>query len=521
MYRQYLSRLSAASWLMKLAAVPVGVATARLSAMAVTAATDGDVGRTLTLGLALLAVFVCSKAVMTLAETKYKLAAEKRLHQCRTLTYSRYLSRPMSDLGDESVGESHEKLSDDLNRVTGRQLDLLPSFWTALLTAVVYAAVIAYGSWALAAVMIVISLLQFIPPVIVTRYLEGNYRDCREIEAKITDHTVSGLKGFAEIKLFGLGGWWDKKMAEYHKEYLKIGYGSDFAGTVESSMFTFLDSVLRFGSYAAAGLFVLYGKASYETAIAAVALSSGLYGGVKTVFSSIPGFAVAKAAAGRLKPVMSDTGSASETPEDTRIRFDKVSYAAGDKTILSAASADIDASKIVLIKGENGAGKSTLFRLALGMVKPDSGSIALGGAAPESLSPGCFPRKVFCLPQEDAGFGMTPEKLYAALGCPEATETAKYMGLAPEPLGRDTGDLSGGERKKAYLAAAFALDPDILLLDEPTNSLDAEGISALAGMIRKRKERGRGAVIITHGGVFDMIADRILTLEKGAITDER
>ena len=388
------------------------------------------------------------------------------------------------------------------------------------LTAAVYAAAIAFGSWMMAAVMAGISLLQIIPPLIVRKYLEGNYRDCREIEARITDHTVSGLRGFAEIKLFGLEKWWDDRMAGFHREYLKIGYGSDLAGTVESSMFTFLDSVLRFGSYAAAGLFALYGLASYETAISAVALSSGLYAGVKTVFSSIPEFSVSKAAESRLEPIMAGVPDDGERPGGPRIVITGVSYSADGKELLSSASADIDLSKIVLLKGENGSGKSTLFRLALGLASPGSGSVSVGGVSPEKLSRGSFPRDIFCLPQEDADLGMTAGGLYEALGCPEAEDIALEMGIDRTLLGKKTSELSGGERKKAYLAAAFALDPTLLLLDEPTNSLDAAGRSVLARLLKQRKKKGRGALIITHDAALDEAADRVVAIRTGVITDE-
>ena len=115
---------------------------------------------------------------------------------------------------------------------------------------------------------------------------------------------------------------------------------------------------------------------------------------------------------------------------------------------------------------------------------------------------------------------MTAGVLYEALGCPEAEDIAIEMGVDRTLLGKKTSELSGGERKKAYLAAAFALDPALLLLDEPTNSLDAAGRSVLARLLKQRKEKGRGALIITHDAALDEAADRVVAIRTGVITDE-
>lgn len=79
-------------------------------------------------------------------------------------------------------------------------------------------------------------------------------------------------------------------------------------------------------------------------------------------------------------------------------------------------------------------------------------------------------------------------------------------------------DFSGGERKRAALALAFALEPDVLLLDEPTNHLDIEAISILENLLNTEFRSQRSSIIITHDRQFlDNISTRIIELDRGIL----
>ena len=85
------------------------------------------------------------------------------------------------------------------------------------------------------------------------------------------------------------------------------------------------------------------------------------------------------------------------------------------------------------------------------------------------------------------------------------------LGIDPD---LDPAKASGGERKRAALAAAFAQEPDVLLLDEPTNHLDIEGIVALENLLARQP----AAIFVTHDRAFlDRVATRILELDRGRL----
>lgn len=95
-----------------------------------------------------------------------------------------------------------------------------------------------------------------------------------------------------------------------------------------------------------------------------------------------------------------------------------------------------------------------------------------------------------------------------------AFSIANYLGL-PEEVMDDVPitSLSGGERKKVFLAVGLAADSKWLFLDEPTNHLDRQGKEALVTLLRKRK----GIFMVSHDPVFYQAADSVLRLEKGRI----
>ena len=101
---------------------------------------------------------------------------------------------------------------------------------------------------------------------------------------------------------------------------------------------------------------------------------------------------------------------------------------------------------------------------------------------------------------------------------PAFLEVSKRFNLTDKQINETKiSDLSGGERKKVFLALAFAINPKILLLDEPTNSLDEAGKMTLVSLLQRRDN---GTLIITHDQLFDSIADCFYRISNGGIIDE-
>jgi ATP-binding cassette subfamily F protein uup len=166
----------------------------------------------------------------------------------------------------------------------------------------------------------------------------------------------------------------------------------------------------------------------------------------------------------------------------------------GALPLLDRASFALEANERIGLIGRNGTGKSSLLAVIAGKATLDDGELRKMDRL-----------RVVLVEQEPQV--VVPQDLKQH----KVEEFLHRFGLTPERLSED---MSGGERKRAALAIAFASEPDLLLLDEPTNHLDIDGIVLLEDLLLKQ----RAAIIITHDRAFlDRVATRIVELDRGAL----
>jgi iron complex transport system ATP-binding protein len=184
------------------------------------------------------------------------------------------------------------------------------------------------------------------------------------------------------------------------------------------------------------------------------------------------------------------------------------------------------------IVGPNGSGKSTLLKIAAGLLPPGSGEVVLNGRPLAQMRRVAIARVLGFLPQEcPALFDYTVEQV-AAMGrhahggvlemsnpgdrdaIARALEAVKLEPLRQRPLSH----LSGGERRRTWIAAALAQEPDLLLLDEPTQSLDLHQAAAVMEVLAKRAADGMRVVAVMHDlNLAALYCDRLVLLQAGNI----
>ena len=166
----------------------------------------------------------------------------------------------------------------------------------------------------------------------------------------------------------------------------------------------------------------------------------------------------------------------------------------GDFPLLDHAQLSVQDGERIGLIGRNGTGKSTLLKVVMGAALLDDGAVERRDGL----------RIAF----------VEQEPLLPAPPDEHDWKLAMYLERFEVDLVRAAATGSGGERKRAALAAAFATEPDLLLLDEPTNHLDIAAIETLQDLIPE----ARAALIITHDREFlDRIATRIVELDRGVL----
>lgn len=183
---------------------------------------------------------------------------------------------------------------------------------------------------------------------------------------------------------------------------------------------------------------------------------------------------------------------------------------------LSAVNVVIDDSGVTAVTGPSGCGKSTLLRLCNRLVAPDSGRVEFRGADLADLDVLQLRRAVGLVQQRPVAFpGTVRSNLLAARprdpSDSELEETLARVGLAPEVLGRDAKELSGGELQRVCLARTLLTGPAVLLLDEPTSSLDEENSLRVERTVMELVAGGLRALWVTHDKVqADRIAENVI-----------
>lgn len=523
MYKRELQQTARKSLFLKLLHLPYGILIPILISTEVTNALAGKTKSVLTTAAGILAIVFCYTYFYGRLEIAFRKEKEQAVQTCKMKQYRTIFANSFEKLYHSGLGKNLENMKDDFNAVTELMTEHRPMFAASLAEAVLFGGYLCWKNPLVGICLILISLLQVIPPLLVKKYIQVNYDNCREIEGKITDYTVSAFQGFMTIKLYQLKDWWLSHLEELFQAYIKIGSNSIFANRSEVGMYAVLDHVLKYGTYCLIGVFVLFGKTNLETGIQAIALSGNIYAAVKSAFEIYPRFVESSRAQKRLEEWENDRDAAAEAgtlnaalPIRMEIEWRGVSFSY-DKPVLKNVIARMDLTQNHIIRGENGAGKSTLIKLLLGMETPQSGEISVLGSATGQLDKTLFPQNIFYLPQKAPVFDLTAGQMLSAVTVRERAFAQRLSQLGEdfnEFCEKPLAEMSEGQRKKFYLALAFSGDATLLILDEPTNHLDDAGRKTLAEWIA---QRGRGVVVISHDSVFEAVDAVCWKLQNGGL----
>ncbi|MEU5840413.1 metal ABC transporter ATP-binding protein [Rhodococcus sp. NPDC047139] len=207
--------------------------------------------------------------------------------------------------------------------------------------------------------------------------------------------------------------------------------------------------------------------------------------------------------------------------DDVTVRYDTV-------LALQNVTLKLEPGRVCGLVGTNGSGKSTLFKTIMGLVRPTSGRVTIGGA---TTAVARRRTQVAYVPQSEAVDWNFP------IGVREVVMTGRYghQGFLRRPrpadyeavdaalervgmtalAGRQIGQLSGGQRKRVFVARAIAQGSPLLLLDEPFAGVDTTTENALTVVIRELAASGHAILVATHDlAGLGRLCDEALLLQR-------
>lgn len=211
-------------------------------------------------------------------------------------------------------------------------------------------------------------------------------------------------------------------------------------------------------------------------------------------------------------------------------------YGRGHNQVTALAGVDLQVrpGEMVTILGPSGCGKSTLVHLGVGLDRPTTGTVEIGGVDLGGLGavklaelrrrqvgvvfqrlnlvPALTAIENVALPLELDGIGRR-----TALAAGE--RALESVGL-PDAAGRFPDDLSGGEQQRVAVARAIVGGRGLILADEPTGALDSATADAIVELLARLAAAGTAVLLVTHDARFASWSDRVVIMRDGAVVDE-
>jgi zinc transport system ATP-binding protein len=229
-----------------------------------------------------------------------------------------------------------------------------------------------------------------------------------------------------------------------------------------------------------------------------------------------------------------EAGAAAADGAGPLLEADRLRFAYVEEPVLEDVDLRVAPGEFVALVGPNGSGKSTLLKLLLGSLRPGSGTVRLFGRDPAAVRDrgrlGFVPQRPTLASETPA----TVEEIVASGRLPRrgwwrplaaADRTAVHHALESVGLaslaGRPVTELSGGQQQRAFIARAFASDPDLLVLDEPIAGVDAESQRRFRdSLVHLLHEHGAGVLLVSHelAAVAEDV-DRVVVLKRRVLFD--
>lgn len=474
---------------------------------------------------------VLESVLSSVQETLLVLFGQKMTHALRSEMSHKLTRLPASTLVSQKPGEVAARFSGDVDTVEALFTSGIISMVADACRIISIFAVIAVKNTGLALVLLVV--LPFF--AIFTRHIQKKMLSAqlenRRAVAAVSGQVPETLHNIRTIRALGMESYMERRYDERIGESYAAVEKTNFYDAIYSPVVLLLNAavvgiVMLLSASGNAKVLTLFGM-SVGTSVAVINYISRIFAPIESLGMEIQTIQSAMAGVKRIDAFLAEEERTIPEERENEARGDvvlsHVTFGYSDKLVLNDFSMEVKEGEQITLVGRTGAGKSTIFKLLLGLYKPESGKITIGGVDVSNITDSERRTCIGCVEQH---FSRVPGNVLdqITLSDPSITEemaqnAAKLAGIDETirsfPEGYATvctdGMFSQGEWQLLSIARAAAADPAVLLLDEITANLDAETEARVLEALR-RASAGRTVLSISHR-IYENLGGRTIEIK--------
>lgn len=468
----------------------------------------------------------------SLQESLIVLFGQKMTHALRSEMSEKLIRLPANTLVTQKPGEVAARFSGDVDTVEALFTSGIISMAADVCRILSMLAVIAVKNTGLALVLTaVLPLFAVFTRLVQKRMLSAQLENRRAV-AEVSGQVPETLHNIRTVHALGIENCMERR---YHKS-LGESYAAvektNFYDAIYSPAVLLLNAaavgiVMLLSASRKAEILALFGM-SVGTSVAVINYISRIFAPIESLGMEIQTIQSAMAGVKRIDAFLSQPER--EIPKRSKkrtkgdVELSHVTFGYGEKPVLHDFSMTVKSGEQVMLMGRTGAGKSTVFRLLLGLYKPESGTVTVGGESVFDITDserrfliGCVEQHFSRVPGTVLDQITLGDKRITEEAAKKAAELAGMDGVIRGlPRGYETecteGMFSQGERQLLAIARAAAANPAVLLLDEITANLDAETEARVLNALR-RASKERTVISISHR-IYEHLGGRCIEIKK-------
>ncbi len=524
---------------LSVAATVFTLAFAYLVRYLINSASQGEGKRLWIFAAVLLGVLLFKILLKTLEGFLAERIRAKMYAQMRQDTFSKILRSDYSSVQGYHSGELLQRMTEDVQEVSTDTVGLLPTLCGMVVQCVGAIAALLTIDPIFTLIYVVCGCILGGLTTLFRRQIKKRHREVLEADEKVRSFAQEGLSSIMTMKAYCAEGRASEKLGGLSKTYYDKRMKRNVLRSEMSFIFTLLSNFGLIFAVVWCSISVLNGNEDYGSILSVILLLMQLQQPLTSFSALIPVYYARSTSAERLAeidnlPTEEVVGKKAVDYENLRaIRLENITFSYDRDRILECASTRVNKGEIVCLTGPSGAGKSTIFKLLLNVFKPHSGKLIIEGErdlypltekerslfayVPQGnflFSGTIYENLTFFLEKERK---VTEEEIRSALD----TACAQFVYTLPQGLRTRLNEggegLSEGQMQRLNVARAILSDRPILLLDEATSALDGETEEELLKKVRDLQNKT--CLIVTHRPAALAVADRVLRVEDGVVTE--